>query len=180
LNLEEKRIDRVVNPKKLEATPGERPIFNLSTRIATGNSRLRGSPIDRRLVAPPLLPRPVQLYLIISGKQPFARAIIGDRKRDERRLEKAACSGVVLWWQGSGGLAQTPPVPHPSVVRDDGPWIERGSIRQCQKPIAGFEKGRDCRRNPVIPPSVKRGERNRREFEARRTRVSAEARCQNR
>src|SRR5215469_6582621 len=158
LDLKKKRVDRIVDPKELKAAPGERAILDLSSGIARGRSGLSGPPIDWRLIAPSLPPRSVQLNLVISGKQPFARAVIGDRKRGEGRLEEAACRDGVLWRQCGSGLTRLSPGSHWSVVRDPGPCVERGCIRQRQKPVACFEKSRDRRRKRTIRPPLQLGE----------------------
>src|SRR5215831_20850251 len=45
LDLEKKRVDRVVDPEELKAAPGERAILDLSPGIARGRSGLGGPPI---------------------------------------------------------------------------------------------------------------------------------------
>src|SRR6516165_4684606 len=67
LDLKKKCVDRVVDPKELKAAPGERAILDLSSGIARSRSGFDGPPINRRLIAPSLPPRPVQLDLVISG-----------------------------------------------------------------------------------------------------------------
>src|SRR6516162_2546511 len=125
LDLKKTRVDRIVDPEEFEPVSGERAILDLGSGIASGYARLGRATVDRHLVTPLTLPRPVKLDLIISSEQPLARAVIGNSERDERRLEEPARRGIVLGRQRYGGLAQRAPCADAPVIRDIRPGIER-------------------------------------------------------
>jgi len=140
LDLQKKRVDRIIDPEEFQPTPGERAILDLGPGIARGSAELGRTPVDRRLITPSTLLRPVQLDLVVSREQPLPRAVIGDRKRNEGGLEEPARGSVVLRRQHRSGLAQLSPCADPSVIRNVRPCVERRRVRQRQKPGAGFEK----------------------------------------
>src|SRR5271167_1163482 len=180
LDLQKKRVDRIVDPQKFEPTPGECSILDLGPGIAGSEPEIGRAPVDRRLITPPAPPGPVQFDLVVSGEQPFAGAIISNRKRDEGRLEEAACRGGVRRRQPLGGLTQPAPDTYPSVIRDTRACVEWRGIRQRQEPSTGFEKGRDRCRKPIIGPPLKLGEGDGLKRKPCWTRVAAQARHQKR
>ena len=68
LDLQKKCIDRIVDPKELEAAACKRTILDLGTRREKPRTKIGRLPVNRRLVAAMLSPRPIEFDLVIPGE----------------------------------------------------------------------------------------------------------------
>src|SRR5439155_11855577 len=86
LDLQKKRIDRIVDPEELEPPPRKRAILYVSARRKL-RSRIGRLAVKWRLVRAMTLPRAIEFDLVISGEQSFQRSVVCYGKRSKTRRE---------------------------------------------------------------------------------------------
>ncbi len=101
LNLQEKRIDWVFQPRDLQAAPAQRARLDVGARVVDrAILQFRRAGIDRNAEPPGLAGRAVELWLIVAGEQ---RRGIADQNGPEEQLEiRARAFGAGGCVEGQG------------------------------------------------------------------------------